>query len=630
MSRRWAKRTAAVVCVLVFVGIVLFRNSSAEADPRPDLKPTAHWIFNADGVKGSSVADRAGQLPGTLIGSPKVVASAPTSRLEFAGPEDGIVVKEKVAADAAFLPEEALSLVAWVRIDEGTEWGGIIGCLQDNGNAEAGFLLGYNKTGFTFALASKGVDDGDGKMTYLAGKTEYRKGGWYHVAGVYDGKQMRLFVNGQLDGKSEEQNGPVLYAKSAPLMIGRYRDANEDYPMQGALKEVMLCPHAVPVETIAAHFKADQTLAEAAPDAPAAPKFLIEPYLQFATRTNMTVMWEADLPCTAVVEYGTTFPPEQLAKVEKLDAMGEVVLTDLEPKTKYFYRVVCTDAEGRKLESKPMTFMTACDATDAFSFTLIGDTQKNPAVTGKLAKLMWERRPNFVVHCGDVVDDGAAKQQWTGELFKPCSELFGRVPVYPCIGNHERNHPHYYKYFSMPKPEYYYSYQYGNAEFFVLDTNGLRDLSAAGEQFKWLDKSLAASEAKWKFVYHHHPAYTSDSDDYGNTFKGSSTNGDKRVKQLLPLYEKYNVDVVFNGHIHHYERSWPIRDGKVDQKTGVTHITTGGGGGRLEDIGPTPTFFKSESRSDYHYCYVTIQDGTLNFKAFDQEGRLFDHFTMRK
>lgn len=372
--------------------------------------------------------------------------------------------------------------------------------------------------------------------------------------------------------------------------------------------------------------------AEQQPPAEGGPKFLVEPYLQFATRTKITVMWETDTPCSGVVEYGTTYPPKQSAKFETKAGLGEVTLDKLEPKTKYFYRVTCTDAEGRTLTSKDSTFQTALDPGDAFSFTIIGDTQRNPTVTGKLAKFMWDRRPNFVIHCGDVVDDGAAPAQWTGDLLGPCKELFSRVPVYPCIGNHEKNHANYYKYFSLPAPEYHYSFRYGDAEFFVLDTNTLRTLGLApgGEQYKWLEKGLAASDAKWKFCYHHHPAYSSDADDYGNTAKGASTNGDPRVKMLLPLYEKYKVDVVFNGHIHLYERSWPIKDGKVNQKEGVTHITSGGGGGRLEDIGPVPSFFKQEGRSDYHYCYVAIQGGTLSFKAFDQENRLFDHFTMKK
>ena len=368
------------------------------------------------------------------------------------------------------------------------------------------------------------------------------------------------------------------------------------------------------------------------PPAEGGAKFVVEPYLQFATRTQITVMWEADSPCSAVVEYGTTYPPKQLAKVEKPDAMGEVLLAKLEPNTKYFYRVVCTDAEGRILTSKDSTFMTAVESGEAFSFTIIGDTQRNPAITGKLAKFMWDRRPNFVVHCGDVVDDGASKPQWTGDLLGPCKELFGRVPVYPCIGNHEKNHANYYKYFMLPAPEYYYSFRYGDAEFFVLDTNTNRTLTLmpGGEQYKWLEKSLAASDAKWKFCYHHHPAYTSDADDYGNTAKGPTTAGDLRVRQLVPLYEKYKVDIVFNGHIHLYERTWPIKDGKVNQKDGVTHITSGGGGGKLEDIGPTPLFFKQEGRVDFHYCYVAIHLGTLSFKAFDQENRLFDHFTLKK
>jgi 3',5'-cyclic AMP phosphodiesterase CpdA len=200
------------------------------------------------------------------------------------------------------------------------------------------------------------------------------------------------------------------------------------------------------------------------------------------------------------------------------------------------------------------------------------------------------------------------------------------------MGNHEKNHAHYYKYFALPKPEYYYSYKYGNAEFFVLDTNTNRTASFApgGEQYVWLDKALASSEAKWKICYHHHPAYSSDDDDFGNSWKGPTTSGDLRVRNLVKLYEKHNVDVVFNGHIHVYERTWPIRAGKVDQKMGVTYVTSGGGGGKLENFAPTPAFFKQEFRSDYHFCYVTIHKGTFHFKAFDHEGRLFDQFALKK
>src|SRR5262249_9840411 len=119
--------------------------------------------------------------------------------------------------------------------------------------------------------------------------------------------------------------------------------------------------------------------------------------------------------------------------------------------------------------------------------------------------------------------------------------------------------------------------------------------------------------------------------DYGDTFKGKpSTQGDLNVRHLVALYEKHNVDIVFNGHIHVYERTWPIRAGKVDHQKGVRYITSGGGGGALEDVSPVPTWFKAQCRSDYHFCYATVHGGLLDFKVFDHQGMLFDTFELEK
>ena len=176
---------------------------------------------------------------------------------------------------------------------------------------------------------------------------------------------------------------------------------------------------------------------------------------------------------------------------------------------------------------------------------------------------MWERRPNFVVHCGDVVDDGAAKWQWTGDLFKPCNELFGRVPVFPCIGNHEKNHAHYYKYFALPKPEYYYSFKYGNAEFFVLDTNTRREPDRERRAVQVARQGAGRVRREVEVLLPPPPGRTRPTTTTTATpGRGSTTAGDLRVRDFVELYEKYNVDVVFNGHIHVYERTWPIRGGQ--------------------------------------------------------------------
>ena len=622
------KRAAiAVICLAAIAAAVLYRSQESTAQATGDLKPFASWTFDAESVDGKTAKDAGKELPGTIQGKPQLITD-PTPALVFAGPGDYVTIQKGVTPNAKFLPKRDFSLTAWVRIDEPTEWGAIFGCLQDNGSNEKGVLLGYDRSTFCFALATNGANkSGEGKMTYLRGKTKYEPGRWYHLAATYDGTAMKLYVNGIPDGESKAQSGDVLYADKANLVLARYQDEDEDYPMQGAIRELHWSGHALAVEAIAAHFKANEKLAAAKLEADG-PKFVVEPYLQFGTRTEMTICCEADAACDCTVEYGTTFPPKEMAKSAAAGKFHEVKLEKLQPKTKYFYKVTVTGADGKARTSKHSTFSTAVDETDAYTFAVIGDTQRNPSVTAKVSRLMWERRPHFVLHMGDVVDDGAANWQWTGDLFKPCHELFSRVAVYPCIGNHEKNHADYYKYFSLPKPEYYYSFRYGNAEFFSIDTN--KPVDPESEQYKWLDKALEASTAKWKVCYHHHPCYSSDENDYGDSWKGSSTRGAPKHKHLIKLYEKHSVDINMNGHIHLYERTYPIRADKVDRKTGVTYITSGGGGGGLENFEPTPAFYKNQQRVDYHYCYFTVHGGLLECKVFDVEGRLFDDFSIRK
>ena len=611
-----SRLAAGGLALAALLAALLLRSAFTTAAPADDLKPIARWRFDADGWKGRTVSDLAGKLDAVALGKPARLTDP--AAVGFAGPADYVLVKKDVHPDAAFLPKKTFSVAAWVRIDDPTEWGGVFGCFQDNGPKGAGVLLGYSREHFTFALATGHPADG-GPLPYLSGKTAYEPGRWYHVCATYDGTAARLYVNGAEDA-SRPTTGDVRYADSADLVIGRYQDADEDYPMRGAVREVLWTDTALSAEKVKGLFAADEELSSRNPP-PAGPRFVVEPYLQFATRTAMTVMCETDAPSTAVLRYGSTYPPSKGVKVEKADTLHEIKLEGLQPKTKYYYQLDVT-AGGLTRSGKPGTFQTAVDEGDAFTFCAVGDTQRNPAVTGRLAKLMWERHPHFVVHLGDVVDDGAAKWQWTGDLFKPCRELFGRVAVFPCIGNHEKDHPHYYKYFSLPKPEYYYQYGYGNTDFFVLDTN--KPVLPKSEQYLWLDKALAASTAKWKVVYHHHPLYTSDADDYGDTEKAGSTHGNLLHKLLIPLYERHGVDLVMNGHIHAYERTFPVREGKADAKKGIVYLTSGGGGGRLEGFEPTPAFFKKEQRTDYHFCDFSVSGGRIEVKAFDAEGRLFD------
>jgi predicted phosphodiesterase len=356
--------------------------------------------------------------------------------------------------------------------------------------------------------------------------------------------------------------------------------------------------------------------------------FVLGPYLQYPTQTSITIMWETPTPATSTVEFGVLAADMKKVEPKGLATIHEVTLANLTPETRYVYRVSSTDEKGTTLTSNLYQFMTAVKADSAFSFAVIGDTQRNAKMTGQIAKVLYERRPHFVIHCGDVVDTGSDKNQWVNDLFIPSAELFARAAVFPTLGNHEKNHDWYYKYFSLPKPEYYYRYSYGNADFFVVDSN--KSLKPDSEQYQWLDAELGKSTATWKFVYHHHPVWSSDADDYGDTKRGIARLGDLNARNLQTLYEKHNIAMAFNGHIHAYERTWPLREGKVNRKNGITYITSGGGGGKLEEFSPLPTWFKAQVRVDFHGCYINIQGNHLEFKAFDQNANLFDQFEMEK
>jgi predicted phosphodiesterase len=587
-----------------------------------DAGPIGHWLFDPGKVRGQEVADQAGKLPAKLIGAPAFLKGDPTVAIHLRKPSERVVIDPRCPSDAPYLSRQDLSVSAWVRLDARERWGGILGVLQHNGNFQRGFLLGYESYQFSFALATSKT----GKLTYLRSSTEYELGRWYHVAATYNGKQMKLYVNGREEATSAAQSGPIAYAPVAPFVIGRYQDDNEDYPLQGAVKEVRLYGRPLRATEIAAHFEAERALSAVPSISPLA--FEVAPYLQFATTDSMTILWETSAPADSVIEFGpNVLRTQKLARPER-SGMHSVTLASLQPQTQYVYRVHSTDDRGQSVHTEWRSFLTAVPTDAPYSFAIVGDTQNNPRMTAQIARLMWERRPHFVMHCGDVVDEGPEKHRWVDELFRPCATLFAQVPVFPTIGNHERNHANYYKYFHVPEPKYYYRYRYGNADFFSIDSN--RPLVPGSEQYTWLDRELAKSDARWKFVYHHHPAWSSDNDDYGDTSKGPGRAGDVNVRNLIALYEKHHVDIVFNGHIHLYERSRPVRAGKVDRKNGILYITSGGGGGALDNVGPVPQWFKAQVLVDFHYCYVTIDGGHLEFRAFDHRNMLFDSFDLDK
>ncbi len=566
---------------------------------------------------------------GTLSFKPNFIQDRLGQSMFFEGPKAKCLLAADFKSVLKSMPRKAVTLSAWVSISTPREWGGIIGALQDNGDNEKGWILGYNASTFYFGLSTAGADDGNGKMTYLRAKTKYRLGKFYHLTAVYDGKSMELYVNGKKESQSEEQSGDLLYPDAAPYVIGAYQDADEFHPHHGRIREVQVYGEAAKAEWVAKEFAHNESLAtEKWNEAEPSFQVLVEPYLQFATQTSMTVMWHTSLEASSVVRYGPTDACKQSIE-GNASVIHEVVLKGLEPGTQYFYRVESRTPAGTSYLSEPATFKTAVKRETPYAFAVISDTQGNPKVSKQIAELAWGQRPSFLLHPGDLVSTGKNRDHWLKHFFPGMRPLINHVPFYPVLGNHEQNAKHYYDYVSLPDPEYYYAFDFGNARFFMVDTNQKVDPDSL--QYKWLERELSASKAKWKFVCHHHPPYSSDENDYGNLWKSNQgRHGDARVRELVPLYEKHGVDLVWNGHIHSYERTWRILGGKAVESGGPFYMITGGGGGGLETPAPTRPFFQNNVRRGHHYVMVHVNGGTLELKAFTLDDRLFDYHKIEK
>lgn len=593
--------------------------------------PVAAWDFQPRYLQNGKLKARLGP-DATVTGHPKP-ARTPLGQCLLLSGQERFVITDDLNTQRDLLPRRQITVETWAAINMGMGDGSFIGAIQDNGPAETGWSLGFNGRRFTFALASVGADDGDGKLTYLESKSEYEVGRIYHVVGTYDGRTMRIYINGKLENESTAQSGDILYPKIGPWTLAGYRDQDEDYPIEARMVEVNLYDLVATPQGVAHLFSHDQALADAAPVIEENPNFewVVQPYLQYPTPDAITIMWETSRPGTSVVHVGShkgdLKPITGTVTRNPQSLIHRVRLTGLKPETHYVYRTESVDSEGRKLESPLLTFRTAPDGPRAIRFTVVGDTQDQPAINKRIAEHMWNERPDFFMIVGDLVGTGANKRHWTNDFFGSMRPLLDRIPLIPVIGNHEGDARLYYDYMSVPEPEYWYRFTYGPAEFFVVDSN--RNLAPDSEQYKWLEESLKSSRATWRFVAHHHPPYSSDEDDYGNLWEGQSVRGDLRLRAVTQLYEKYNVDIVWTGHIHSYERTWPLIRGQSSER-GPIYIVCGGGGGGLERRGPTRPEFSNQIRHGHHYTVVSLTNRVFEMSAFDIEGRMFDNLRLTK
>ncbi|MEZ4265570.1 MAG: metallophosphoesterase family protein [Myxococcota bacterium] len=260
-----------------------------------------------------------------------------------------------------------------------------------------------------------------------------------------------------------------------------------------------------------------------------------------------------------------------------------VELTGLVPDTEYTYRV----GTWEEFDAKTGEFKSP-DLTDARTFkTGITKGERKPfemVMAGDSRGGMEEIRANIHhindndarlwVFNGDMTN-GGAQVEWDDWQDAMSPVLTSRV-LMPVHGNHEIFANIFYEQYALPQEpglpedlvEHAWSLDFANVHLVGLDSNVEARIK---DQIDWLDADLAAArkdpDIDWIFVMMHHGVYSAS--NHGSTMTVQ--------EHWVPIFERHNVDLVFSGHDHNYERTHPLRGDKVvEPKDGIVYVVAGG------------------------------------------------------
>ncbi|MGA9767408.1 MAG: metallophosphoesterase [Blastocatellia bacterium] len=375
---------------------------------------------------------------------------------------------------------------------------------------------------------------------------------------------------------------------------------------------------------------------------------------------------------------GARSEPYGDARVEVLNGAGKIVasasthttnfcwLAGLEPDTEYTYRVIVNGEEWGRGERRDWVerngkmglnlignsydnrFRTHPDPTqpspEPLTFAVFGDygtgIKKKDRPQGKVAtvlkKAVDKNNVRLILTTGDniyagkkflglpVGDEGDEDDDWYFTYYQPYRYIINRVPVYPCIGNHDASE-------SEDKddraqvvdnlyldqriageeaagrasvdPGLFYRFRYGSEiEFICIDTSKEPDVFKGGRLFQhpkhleFLKMALPDQggalnpSPAWRIPFSHHPPFSA----------GPMHHNTKEMTEIVEMFQRAGVRIAFNGHEHNFQHS---------RANGIDYFVTGAGGKLRKE---TPDKFTKAHTVSWcaanHFLLVTIDD----------------------
>ncbi|CAG8554947.1 9164_t:CDS:1 [Acaulospora colombiana] len=310
----------------------------------------------------------------------------------------------------------------------------------------------------------------------------------------------------------------------------------------------------------------------------------------------------------------------------EIDSSHHVYKATIGPFTtvsKYAYEIVHKIDEKRQADVISSNSFKLFPENSITSYPIkivaFSDNQFGLPIFNRLVQLAHKKHtPNFVLHAGDAVQHFKNLQQWQTDFYDPLTNLQSplQTPLIYARGNHDHDPTRMYAYTT---DVLWYSFSLANTRWIVLDSN-VDDK----RQDEWLAQelsSLDAQKAKFIIVVVHIPPFVEFWDPETWHGKNEKHWGEFVRTRFVPLFRKYDVDLVISGHQHNYQR------GQLD---GTVYTIIGGSGGELDRVRVEDWKMYVTTKETYHYVLMEIWADKIYWVCYDLNGSVIDKFELGK